>query len=176
MIRPLSFDFSVDRPGKTIVVLREFSAERPFVWAAFTRPELLDQWWAPQPWKTRTKTMDFREGGQWFYAMNGPEGEENWNLLQYTSIRPQEHFAAHSSFTDAEGRVSPEMPQSGWTLTFKERGPVTEVEIRISFEDVAQLETILKMGFQEGFTQTLAALDQQLAGGGQDRMEGSRER
>lgn len=163
MIHPLSFEFSVDKLTKTIVVHREFAAQRPLVWAAFTQRELLDQWWAPQPWKAQTKSMDFREGGQWQYVMMGPEGDEQWSRFQYTSIRPPEHFTARSSFTNAEGQVSPDLPQSNWAVTFTDEGGHTRVEVRITYEELAHLEADLRMGFQEGFTQALANLDQRLA-------------
>lgn len=163
MIPPLAFDFSVDKSTRTIVVHREFSAQRPLVWAAFTQRELLDQWWAPQPWKAQTKTMDFREGGQWQYVMIGPQGEQQWSLFQYASIQPQEHFTARSTFTNAEGQVNTELPESSWTVTFTDKGSVTRVEIRIIYADLVQLEAELRMGFQEGFTQALANLDERLA-------------
>lgn len=163
MIPPLFFEFLVDKPTKTILVGREFAAERPFVWAAFTQSELLDQWWAPQPWKTQTKRMDFREGGRWQYAMVGPEGEKQWSSFQYTSIQPPEYFIAHSAFTDADGQINPELPQSDWTATFMDKGMLTRVEVRITYEDLTHLEADLRTGFQEGFTETLTRLDERLA-------------
>jgi uncharacterized protein YndB with AHSA1/START domain len=45
----LLFDFIVDKTTKTVIVSREFAAELPLVWDAYTKPELLDQWWAPKP-------------------------------------------------------------------------------------------------------------------------------
>ena len=47
---------------------------------AYTKPELLDQWWAPKPWMSRTKAMDFKVGGRRFYAMVSPEGVERWSV------------------------------------------------------------------------------------------------
>ena len=52
-----------DVAGKKITVEREFEASVEDVWRAWTEKELLDQWWAPKPYKARTKTIDFREGG-----------------------------------------------------------------------------------------------------------------
>ena len=71
-------DFIVDKQTKTVSITKEFAFELSLVWDAYTKPELLDQWWAPKPWKTRTKTMEFKAGGFWLYAMVGPEGEEHW--------------------------------------------------------------------------------------------------
>jgi hypothetical protein len=68
----LLFDFSVDKDSNTIRVQRQFSADLPLVWDAWTKPELLDQWWAPKLFRNKTKSMGFREGGAWFYAMISP--------------------------------------------------------------------------------------------------------
>lgn len=77
----LIFDFTVDKENKTIHVARRFDAEVPLVWQAWTTPELLDQWWGPEPWRAETKSMDFRVGGHWLYAMVGPEGEKHWSKV-----------------------------------------------------------------------------------------------
>jgi uncharacterized protein YndB with AHSA1/START domain len=53
----LMMDFVVDKSNNIITVKREFAAELPLVWDAYTKSEILDQWWAPKPWKARTKTM-----------------------------------------------------------------------------------------------------------------------
>ena len=65
----LLFDFTVDKSKKTVFVNREFAAELSLVWDAFTKQEILDQWWAPKPWESKTKAMDFKVGGHRFYAM-----------------------------------------------------------------------------------------------------------
>ena len=60
MSKNLAFDFSVNKENKTITVKREFAASLPLVWDAYTKSEILDQWWAPKPWKAKTKTMNER--------------------------------------------------------------------------------------------------------------------
>ncbi|WP_257867923.1 SRPBCC domain-containing protein [Flavobacterium sp. J372] len=74
MKNDLLFDFNVNKENKTIIITREFAAGVALVWKAWTTPELLDQWWGPQPWRAETKSMDFTEGGYWLYAMVGPRG------------------------------------------------------------------------------------------------------
>src|ERR1700741_2070302 len=68
----LLFEFTVDKATKTVFVNREFAAPLSLVWDAFTKQEILDQWWAPKPWESKTKSMKFEVGGQRFYAMVGP--------------------------------------------------------------------------------------------------------
>jgi uncharacterized protein YndB with AHSA1/START domain len=162
MNKNLSFDFSVDKENKTITVKREFAAELPLVWDAYTKSDILDQWWAPKPWKSRTKSMDFREGGRWHYAMVGPEGEEHWALAEYRNIRARKGFTGLDAFADAEGNVNKEMPQSEWDVTFTDKGNNTLVEFIIKYPDLAQLETTIQMGFREGLAMAMEGLDELL--------------
>lgn len=155
----LEFDFVVDKENKKITVKREFAAEVALVWDAYTKSEILDLWWAPKPWKARTKTMDFREGGHWLYAMVGPEGEEHWALANYQSIEAQKRFTGLDAFADADGNVNPAMPQSKWDVTFTPKGSATLVEFEISYDDLAQLETTIEMGFKEGLGMAMEGLD-----------------
>lgn len=156
----LFMDFVVDKKNNAITVTREFAAGVALVWDAFTKSEILDQWWAPRPWKARTKTMDFREGGHWHYAMVGPEGEEHWALANYKKIQPQKMFTGLDGFADAEGNINTTMPQSKWDVSFSDGGAETTVTFQITFGDLAQLETTLQMGFKEGLTMAMEGLDE----------------
>lgn len=158
----LTLDFSVNKENKTITVKREFEAELPLVWDAYTKPEILDQWWAPKPWKAKTKTMDFRDGGYWHYAMVGPAGEEHWAIANYQTIQFQKKFTGFDAFADAIGNINKDMPQSKWEVTFKDKGQITLVEFHISYDDLAQLEATIQMGFKEGLTSAMEGLDELL--------------
>jgi uncharacterized protein YndB with AHSA1/START domain len=155
----LAFDFIVDKENNTITVKRAFAAELSLVWDAYTKSEILDQWWAPKPWKARTKTMDFREGGHWHYAMVGPEGEEHWALANYETIEVQKKFVGLDAFADAAGNINKEMPQSKWVANFTGEGSTTLVEFRITYPDLAQLEATIQMGFKEGLAMAMEGLD-----------------
>lgn len=153
MKRNLQFDFTVDKKTSTVFVNREFNADQPTVWDAFTKKEILDQWWAPQPWKSRTKYMDFKVGGRRFYAMVSPEGEEHWSIQNYTSISPKTNFKFMSAFADSD--ENPQLPGSDWDLNFSEKMGITRVDIAIHNESLERMEKMIEMGFKEGFTMTL---------------------
>lgn len=155
----LLFDFTVDKQNKTINIKREFAAGRPTVWDFYTKSELLDQWWMPLPWKSKTKSMDFREGGKWHYAAVGPNGEEHWAITSYVKIEQQNMFIANDAFGDASGNINPQMPQSTWTMNFSDVGTNTLVHGIIQFSDLAQLEQTIAMGFKEGLTMAMENLD-----------------
>ncbi|MFL5730863.1 MAG: SRPBCC domain-containing protein [Cytophagaceae bacterium] len=156
----LLFDFTVDKAKCTVNVKREFAANLELVWEAWTNPEILDQWWAPKPWISKTKIMDFKVGGRRFYAMVGPEGEEHWSVQKFTSISPTSNFKFISSFTDKNENVNTAFPSSDWDLNFSEKNDTTTVNIVIKHKSLADIEQHIQMGFKEGFTMCLESLEQ----------------
>lgn len=157
----LLFDFTVDKAQKTVVITREFAAELPLVWDAFTKPELLDQWVAPRPWSSRTKYMDFKVGGRRFYAMVSPDGQARWSLQEYTSISPKTHYRMYNTFADEH--ETPELPGSEWDTTFSEQNGITTVRIVIKNESLTRMEHMIDMGFEIGFKMSIDNLEQLLA-------------
>lgn len=157
MTKSLLFDFTVDKTRKTVFVDREFDAELSLVWDAFTKQEILDQWWAPKPWASKTKFMNFEVGGRRFYAMVSPEGQEHWSLQKYTSISPTTNFKMWNAFADKD--ENPELPGSEWDLNFSEQNGTTKVSIAIYNESLERMEKMIEMGFQGGFTMTLNYLE-----------------
>lgn len=156
----LLFDFTVDKAKKTIVMTREFDAELPLVWDAFTKQELLEQWGAPHPWTIRTKHMSFKVGGKRFYAMVSPEGQERWIIQEYTSISPKTNFKLYNAFADKD--ETPELPGSEWDYNFSEQNDITKVSITVFNESFERMEGLLE-GFKQGFTMTLKNLENLLA-------------
>ena len=161
MSNNLVFDFTFDKEEKKAFITREFNAPLPLVWDAFTKQEILDQWWAPKPWISRTKVMDFIVGGRRFYAMVSPEGQEHWSLQKYTSISPKTNFKYLNAFADEN--ENPELPGSEWDLNFSEQNGITKVSIVIYNESRERMEKMIEMGFQGGFTMTLTYLEELLA-------------
>jgi len=158
----LLFNFTVNKDENTIHVQREFAAELDLVWDAWTDPALLDQWWAPKPYRARTKTMDFREGGYWLYAMISPENVEHWCKADYKKIDVKKSFTGLDAFCDENGKVNTDFPRSLWNNVFTEGAATTTVNITVQYNSLADLEKIIAMGFKEGFTMALGNLDQYL--------------
>lgn len=156
-------DFVIDKENRKVRVTKEFAAPLAKVWVAWTQSELLDQWWTPKPWKTKTKSMDFKKGGAWLYVMVGPEGEEHWCRADFKSVLPLKNFSALNAFCDANGNLTTEMPTSVWICKFSEASNKTTVIIEAEYETLADLEKYIEMGFKEGFTMALGNLDELLA-------------
>jgi uncharacterized protein YndB with AHSA1/START domain len=151
-----------DAANKKMVVTRNFDAPVETVWTAWTDSEILDQWWAPEPFKAKTKTMNFAEGGHWLYAMVGPDGMEIWARLDYKKIVVNDYFTARDSFCDAEGVANNSFPNMDWKNSFRKSKNGTTVEVEILFASEADMEKIMEMGFKEGFEMAHGNLDQVL--------------
>lgn len=160
MKNDLFFDFTVDKTAKTVFITREFAAELPLVWDAFTKPELLDQWVAPAPFVSKTKYMNFEVGGQRFYAMISPEGQARWAIQKYTSITPKTNFKMYNVFADEN--ENPDQYGSDWDYNFSEENGITKVSITVFNESFERMESILE-GFRLGFTASLQNLESLLA-------------
>ena len=154
-------EFVVNKEAKTVEITTEFDAPRDMVWDAYTKRELLDQWWAPKPMMSRTKVMDFREGGRRFYAMVSPDGQERWALQTYTSITPKTNFKFFNAFADEN--ENPQLPGSDWDFSFTEDGDKTTVHVSIYNESLERMERILADdGFMLGTEAQLQNLEELL--------------
>lgn len=154
-------EFIVNKETQTVEITKKFDAPRDLVWDAYTKPELLDQWWAPKPWMSRTKVMEFKEGGRRFYAMVSPEGVERWVVQNYTSITPKTNFKLFNAFADKDENL--ELPGSDWDLNFSDHDGATEVHISIYNESLERLERMIELGFIEGTKSQISNLENLLA-------------
>lgn len=153
------FDFSIDKENKTIHIKREFDASLELVWQAWTTPELLDQWCAPNPYKTETKMLDFREGGFWHYAIVSPEGKKHWSRYDYKKIEPQKSVTELRAFSDENGRVSPDFPRTECNLIFSEKDGKTRVTMTEKYGSLEMFEKMATVSHKKGFSSHLKNLD-----------------
>ena len=163
MNKTILFVFTTDKENKRIHVERSFDADVKLVWAAWTEADILDQWWAPKPWQAVTQSMNFTEGGRWLYYMQGPEGEKHWCLFDFEKIIPLKHFSGMDAFCNEEGIINDTKPRVQWSNDFEPAEGQTLVRIQLQFEKLEDLETIIQMGFREGFTAGMENLDEVLA-------------
>jgi uncharacterized protein YndB with AHSA1/START domain len=159
MKKQLLFNFTINKADNTVHAQREFDADLNLVWDAWTKAEILDQWWAPKPYQNKTKSMDFREGGLWHYCMISPQNEVHWCRNDYYTINPHKSYSGLDAFCDELGTINDTFPRTLWTNTFEENGETTVVNIVAKYNSLADLEQVISMGFQEGFSMALGNLD-----------------
>ncbi len=84
-------------PNLDLVLEREIDLPIAPLWACWTQPGLLKQWFCPLPWRVTEAEMDLRPGGIFSTLMRGPEGEEHPNLGCFLEVVPERRLV----FTDA---------------------------------------------------------------------------
>lgn len=158
----LQFDFIADKQNNTLTVRREFEAGRQLVWDCYTKSELLDQWFAPKPLTTKTKSMQFREGGHWHYAMVEPNGTEYWGYTEYVKIKPIDYYTSLDAFSNEAGDINKDLPRAEWLVKFSDKGDNAVVETVVTYKSLSDLETVINMGMEQGMMATLEKLDELL--------------
>jgi len=158
----LQFDFVADKEKNTLTIRREFLASQQLVWDCYTKSEHLDQWFAPYPLTTKTKSMDFSEGGHWHYAMVEPNGTEYWGYTEYLKIKPIDYYTALDAFSNADGEINNNLPRAEWLVNFTKKGENALVETIVTYKSLSDLEMVIKMGMEQGMMATLEKLDKLL--------------
>lgn len=153
------FDFIINKENKSIQIIREFKAGLQLVWDAWSKPELLNQWWAPKPYHIETKSLDFKEGGRWLYAMVSPDNEKQWCKADYHLIRQLKQIDWEDAFCDENGESNTGKPASFWKIIFSEENGTTTVHVTLTHHKQADLEEMIDMGFKDGFTMGLQNLE-----------------
>lgn len=73
-------------PERDLLLEREVDVPSELVWAAWTTPDYVKQWFAPAPFTTVDCQVDLRPGGAFRTVMRSPEGEEVPNVGCYLEV------------------------------------------------------------------------------------------
>ena len=147
---------------RELVLNRLINAPREKVFAAWTQPELLKQWFAPKPGTTPRAELDVRPGGSSLIVMRGPDGSEFPNRGVYLEVVPNEKIVATDAYTEAwQPWAKPFMTID---LTFEDVNGKTNYTARVRHWSVADREAHEKMGFHEGWGRCTDQLEQLVAG------------
>jgi uncharacterized protein YndB with AHSA1/START domain len=75
-------------PTLDLVLERTVDIRPQLVWDAWTKPEHIVKFFTPKPWETPECRVDLRPGGEFYFLMRSPEGEEFPNTCCYLEIEP----------------------------------------------------------------------------------------
>jgi uncharacterized protein YndB with AHSA1/START domain len=141
---------------RTIVTTRVFDAPRELVFAAWTDPQHLAQWWGPDGFTTTTRSIDVRPGGVWRFVMHGPDGRDYENRITwYEIVRPERLVYSHDDGEDEA--VEPIAFHT--TVTFEDIGGKTRLTMHALFPSAAARDRVAReYGAVEGAQQHLARL------------------
>lgn len=119
---------------RELVITRVFDAPRDLVWKAWTEPERMKQWLAPQGFTIPVNEGDLRAGGTWRACMRKPDGTDLWLGGIYREVVEPQRLVFTHAWDNENGKPGPETLV---TVTFTERDGKTEMNFRQSgFESV----------------------------------------
>lgn len=151
----------------TLSIRRTLEAPRQVVFEAFADPKQVDRWFGPDGFRNTTHEHDFRPGGVWRHTMHGPDGTDYPNRSVFVEIDPPERIVWDQGWDRTEFE-----PMHRSSITLRERGDRTEVELRLVFPTVAaRYQAVHDHGATEGGKQTLARLARHVAMKTQDPVE-----
>ncbi|MGZ9811039.1 SRPBCC family protein [Pseudoroseicyclus sp. H15] len=142
-------DFEIDRAAHTIRFTRHFSAPPERVYAAWTEPEQLSQWWDPTGKPLAACEMDLREGGT-FRFVNVDHAAHPFEGT-YTRVDPPRGFGMAAMGATSE-------------VTFEPEGEGTRMVMEMRCSSAEQLEMFLQRGIADGTAVTLRNLEGWLEG------------
>jgi uncharacterized protein YndB with AHSA1/START domain len=141
-----------DKPNE-IHIRRLIAAPREMVFAAFSDPKGLAQWWGPNGFTTTTDVLDFREGGEWIFTMHGPDGTDYPNYVLFTKIE------APRLIVHDHGVRKNEPPLFKGSVSFEDQGGKTLVTLSLEVARAEQRDTLMTYGAVRGGIQNLERLD-----------------
>jgi uncharacterized protein YndB with AHSA1/START domain len=124
------------------------------VYAAWTEPEHLKQWWGPEGFVSPSAEIDLRVGGRYRAGMRAPDGTEMAVVGEYTEITPPERIVFTWAWDPPMG--GPE--ETLVTVEFRDLGDMTE--LALTHERFLSVES--RDQHQHGWESTFVCLEQAL--------------
>jgi uncharacterized protein YndB with AHSA1/START domain len=139
----MNSDTQVTTGDRELTITRTFDAPRDLVFSAWTKPEHLSRWFAPNGFTVPSCEMDFRVRGKYRLCMRG-FGRDHWVNGEYREIVAPERIV----WTGTLERDGNEVVT---TVTFADLGAKT----RLTVHQTYAIDTDSTRGARYGWTETL---------------------
>lgn len=150
---------SVERTSdREHVVTRTFAFPAHAVFEAWSRPELLQQWWAPKSFGLSLLSCeaDVRVGGGYRLVFSHPDFPEPMAFFgKYVEVTPNERLVWTNDEAGPNGQIT--------TLTFEEREGKTLLVMHDLYPSKEALDEAISSGSTCGLSETLEQLNELLS-------------
>ena len=149
--------FSIPPGKQEIIMTRAFNAPRQRVFAAYTDPTLIPEWWGPRRYTTVVDRMEVKKGGVWRYVQRSPQGEEFAFNGVYHEITAPERLINTFEFEGLPGHV-------GLVITtFEEQDGKTTLVEKSVFPSIEDRDGAIASGMEGGAIETMDRFEEVLA-------------
>ena len=149
-------------PRRDLLLERLVDVPPELVWAAWTEPQHVKQWFTPAPWKTVDCEIDLRPGGIFRTVMRSPEGQDINNVGCILEVIRNRKLvwtvALQPGYRPSEPTF--EVPTFTAVIRMEPHGKGTKYSALALHKDEESRNTHDRMGFSEGWGK---ALDQLVA-------------
>jgi uncharacterized protein YndB with AHSA1/START domain len=150
---------------------RSYAAPIATVWDAWTRPEMLREWWGPENTTVTDCEVDLRVGGRIYVVMEAGEGMGKyqgirWPLAGTFSLIEEHRRLAYDARSWTEGEEETSTIEHANELTFSEDGDMTVVNLRIEITEIGSGAKMAAFGMKWGYKAQLDKLEAYLAADG----------
>ena len=155
---PMKNRTTVERTSdRDVLVTRTFDAPARIVFEAWTRPELIAQWWTPKSMDMVMQSceMDVRTGGSYRFVFSHPASAQAMAFFgRYIEVTPPSRLVWTNDEAGDAGPVT--------TVTFEERRGKTLLVLHERYPSKAALDAA-GTGAAEAMHETFGQLDELLA-------------
>jgi uncharacterized protein YndB with AHSA1/START domain len=143
---------------RELAVTRTFDGPARIVFEAWTKPELLERWWAPKSFGVSfiSCQADVRAGGTYRFVFGHPASAQPIAFFgRYLEATPPSRLVWTNDEGGEGGAVT--------TVTFEERGAETVVVMHDLYPSKEALDDAIASGSTGGCSETFEQLDELLA-------------
>jgi uncharacterized protein YndB with AHSA1/START domain len=134
---------------------RTFNAPRDLVFAAWTRPEMLAEWWGPRGFTNPRCEFEARSGGKIYIEMMGPDGKGHPMVGKVVEFFPPHRFHFTAAALDGDGK---KMFENWNSIYFEEKDGKTEVTVDVHVMTATEVAPMYLKGMKAGWSQSLEKL------------------
>jgi len=149
-------DMTVAPQGeREIVITRSFDAPRALVYQALTNPEHVKNWWGPRQYGAVGASGEFRAGGRYRYAQNGPSGEVAFSGEIREASPERMVYTEEFEAMPGHGAVT--------TVRLDERDGRTYLSLRSVYQSKEDRDAVIASGMEWGARLSYLQLDEVIA-------------
>jgi uncharacterized protein YndB with AHSA1/START domain len=154
---PMKNRTKVERKSeRELVITRTFNGPARIVFEAWTKPELLKQWWVPKSFGVSLLSCeaDVRVGGTYRFVFGHGDSEPMAFFGKYLEVTPHSRLVWTNEESN-DGAVT--------TVTFEEKGGKTLLVMHDLYPSKEALDDAIASGSTGGMGETFEQLDELLA-------------
>jgi len=145
------------KSDRELVVTRTFNGPARIVFEAWTRPELLERWWAPKSFGLTMISCeaDVRVGGTYRFVFRHDAFPEPMAFFgRYIEVTPHSRLVWTNEEGEGGGQIT--------TVTFEEKGGRTLLVMHDLYPSKEALDAAIASGSTSGMGETFEQLDELL--------------